>query len=77
MVILFYDLSTRDGRKAIELREFVVLGDGGMFASPKSTVYSCAYTTQAERITACRRALGLNMNIIDFIDGSGKRAVLL
>ncbi|MBI3723398.1 hypothetical protein HY251_05515 [bacterium] len=54
-VAVFYDLATRDGRRAVEVRSAEALGNG-YFASARATVYSCSYTTQAERILAFRRA---------------------
>lgn len=54
-VAIFLDLATRDGRLAVEVRSVQPLAHG-FFASPRATIYSCAYTTQAERILALQRA---------------------
>ncbi|HZV02246.1 MAG TPA: hypothetical protein VFF73_36390 [Planctomycetota bacterium] len=54
-VAIFLDLETRDGRRAVEVRAVQPLAQG-FFASPRSTLYSCAYSTQAERILALQRA---------------------
>ena len=52
---LFFDLGTRDGRRAVEVRAVTSIANG-FYASPRATLYSCAYRTQAERIVALRRA---------------------
>ena len=54
-VAIFIDLGTRDGRLAVEVRAVQPLAHG-FFASPRATLYSCAYSTQAERILALQRA---------------------
>src|SRR4051812_5563726 len=54
-VAIFVDLGTRDGRLAVEVRAVQPLAQG-FFASPRATIYSCAYRTQAERILALQRA---------------------
>lgn len=54
-VAIFLDLATRDGRLAVEVRAVQPLAQG-FFASPRATLYSCAYSTQAERILALQRA---------------------
>jgi len=54
-VAIFLDLGTRDGRLAVEVRAVQALAHG-FFASPRATLYSCAYSTQAERILALQRA---------------------
>jgi hypothetical protein len=54
-VAIFLDLATRDGRHAVEVRAVRPLATG-FFASPRATLYSCAYSTQAERILALQRA---------------------
>jgi hypothetical protein len=54
-VAIFIDLGTRDGRLAVEVRSVQPLATG-FFASPRATLYSCAYSTQAERILALQRA---------------------
>jgi len=54
-VAIFLDLATRDGRQAVEVRAVRPLATG-FFASPRATLYSCAYSTQAERIVALQRA---------------------
>src|SRR2546421_8122549 len=54
-VAIFIDLATRDGRLAVEVRAVQPLAHG-FFASPRATLYSCGYSTQAERILALQRA---------------------
>ncbi len=54
-VAIFIDLGTRDARRAVEVRAVQPLAEG-YFASPRATLYSCAYSTQAERIVALQRA---------------------
>ncbi len=66
-VAIFLDLATRDGRLAVEVRAARPLAEG-FFASPRATLYSCAYSTQKERIVALQRARR-------FCDTRGKRIV--
>jgi hypothetical protein len=66
-VAIFLDLETRDGRRAVEVRAARSLAEG-YFASPRATLYSCAYSTQKERIVALQRARR-------FCDTRGKRIV--
>ena len=66
-VAIFLDLGTRDGRLAVEVRAVQPLAHG-FFASPRATLYSCAYKTQAERILALQRARR-------FCDVRGRRIV--
>jgi hypothetical protein len=66
-VAILFDLTTRDGRKAVEVRVLSALSDG-YYASPRATVYSCAYSTQKERILALQRARA-------FCDVRGRRVV--
>jgi hypothetical protein len=54
-VAIFLDLGTRDGKHAVEVRAVQPLAEG-FFASPRATLYSCSYSTQAERILALQRA---------------------
>lgn len=55
LAAIFFDLGTRDGRRAVEVRAARPLGNG-FYASPRATLYSCAYGTQEERIAALGRA---------------------
>jgi TnpA family transposase len=79
MLILFYDLATRDGRRCIEIRKAVPVDGGYLYASHKMTVYSCAYKTQTERQVAFTRAIEFskqtNLEIRDYVDGKDRRAV--
>ena len=54
-VAVFFDLATRDGRRCVEVRSVTPIANG-FYASPRATVYSCAYATQSERHLAIRRA---------------------
>jgi hypothetical protein len=54
-VAILFDLTTRDGRKAVEVRGVSPLANGWS-ASARATLYSCAYSTQKERILALQRA---------------------
>jgi hypothetical protein len=76
--ILYYDLGTRDGRSAIEVKAVAVLGDGALYVSPKGTVYSCAYDSQAGRIAAFGRVVNFctqaNVRVLAFENGKGRRA---
>ena len=54
-VAIFLDLGSRDGRFAVEVRAVQPLAEG-FFASPRATIYSCSYASQAERILALQRA---------------------
>lgn len=54
-VAILFDLASRDGRRVVEVRTVQPLGNG-FYASPRSTIYSCAYSTQKERILALQRA---------------------
>jgi hypothetical protein len=56
-VAIFFDLVTRDGRRAVEIRT-VSSQENAYYAPARATVYSCAYSTQAERNLALRRARG-------------------
>jgi hypothetical protein len=54
-VAILFDLAARDGRRVVEVRTVQPLGNG-FYASPRGTLYSCAYSTQQERILALQRA---------------------
>jgi hypothetical protein len=54
-VALFFDLGARDGRRVVEVRAVTAIANG-FYASPRATIYSCAYSSQSERICALRRA---------------------
>lgn len=75
---VFYDLVTRDGRCAIEIRTVAPVGEGLLYASQRATIYSCAYNTQSGRIAAFGRAVSFctanNLRIRAFEDGCGCRA---
>jgi len=77
--ILYYDLTTRDGRHAIEVRRAETIGNGMLYVSVRATIYSCAYNTQAGRIAAFGRATsfcnGNSVRILTFENGAGRRAV--
>ncbi len=55
-VVLFYDLLTRDGRRAIEIRAIQHI-EKMYYCPPRKTLYSCAYDTQLGRIIAFGRAI--------------------
>jgi hypothetical protein len=54
-VAVLFDLVTRDGRTAVEVRQAQALGTG-FFASAKGTIYSCAYDDDLGRSVALTRA---------------------
>lgn len=54
-VAILFDLVTRDGRSAVEVRRADPLGSG-YFASAKQTLYSCAYSDELGRSVALNRA---------------------
>ncbi len=74
---LFIDLATRDGRRAVEVRAVQPLAKG-YFASPRATLYSCSYSTQAERIIALQRARRFcderGRNIVHYGEAPDRRA---
>ena len=76
-VAVFFDLGTRDGRRAVEVRAVTTIANG-YYASPRATVYSCAYSTQSERICALRRARLfcdlLAREIVHFVRANERRA---
>src|SRR5437588_1374023 len=76
-VAIFIDLRTRDERLAVEVRAVLPLAHG-YFASPRATVYSCSYRTQAERILALQRARRFcderGKTIVHFGQASDRRA---
>lgn len=76
-VAILFDLKARDGRRAVEVRELSALADG-YYASPRSTVYSCAYASQKERILALQRARAFcdirGRHVVHFGRADGKHA---
>lgn len=74
-VAIFIDLATRDGRKAVEVREAIIHPDY-FIASPKKTIYSCAYESEAGRNLAVRRACEYikESNIVTIESREGNRA---
>ena len=78
-VIILYDLKAQDGRSAVEARFAVDAGGGKIYASPKMTFYSCAYDTQAGRISAFNRVAALcdehGCKILAYYCGQKHRAV--
>ncbi len=82
VAVVFYDLITRDGRKAIEIRLGLRDGDSSVITSPRKTVYSVAYDSLAGRVLAFRRAgnfcteNGYSVNAV-YSNADGARSALL
>lgn len=79
-VVLLYDLTTRDGRQAIEVRG--VSKRGSLYRIlRRKTVYSVAYDTQLARIVAFGRAFEFceanALNLLAYECGRGGSAVQL
>jgi hypothetical protein len=76
-VAIIFDLETRDGRKAVEVRGVAPLANGWS-ANARATIYSCAYASQKERILALQRARAFceirAHRVVHFARAENKRA---
>lgn len=76
-VVVFHNLATQDGRRAVEVRLAAIIGNI-FISNANSTVYSCAYDNQLGEGVALQRAFDFcaseHLNIVHFEQRDNCRA---